>query len=150
MLWLLWLLSLRACSRRAWFWRTTVATCSRSAAFPSVRRGRVSLIGCCPWGVAFPLHFFLFFNFFYEKEESEKIRGSEFLFLLRKIGKKNMDDEGQAKNAPMMRCYYEVLSVERDASIDEIKTAYKRAALKWHPGTIKIARFLLTLTLATH
>jgi len=46
-----------------------------------------------------------------------------------------MDDEGgKTKNAPMMRCYYEVLSVERDATLDDIKIAYKKAALKWHPG----------------
>src|SRR5580704_5921798 len=31
------------------------------------------------------------------------------------------------------RDYYEVLTVEREASYDEIKSAYRRAALKWHP-----------------
>ncbi|MGB9070154.1 MAG: DnaJ domain-containing protein, partial [Candidatus Acidiferrales bacterium] len=29
--------------------------------------------------------------------------------------------------------YYEVLGVERDASGDVIKSAYRKAALKWHP-----------------
>jgi len=29
--------------------------------------------------------------------------------------------------------YYEVLSIERGASADEIKSAYRKAALKWHP-----------------
>src|SRR5246127_5828767 len=29
--------------------------------------------------------------------------------------------------------YYEVLSVARDASGDEIKSAYRKAAMKWHP-----------------
>jgi DnaJ-class molecular chaperone len=29
--------------------------------------------------------------------------------------------------------YYVVLGVERDASADQIKSAYRRAALKWHP-----------------
>src|ERR1700684_446859 len=31
------------------------------------------------------------------------------------------------------RDYYEVLVVEREASYDEIKSAYRKAALKWHP-----------------
>src|ERR1700722_6326095 len=31
------------------------------------------------------------------------------------------------------RDYYEVLTVEREASSDEIKSPYRKAALKWHP-----------------
>jgi len=31
------------------------------------------------------------------------------------------------------RDYYEVLSVERNASADDIKRAYRRAAMQWHP-----------------
>jgi preprotein translocase subunit Sec63 len=31
---------------------------------------------------------------------------------------------------------YEVLAVEKTATQDQIKTAYRKAALKWHPGKL--------------
>lgn len=37
---------------------------------------------------------------------------------------------------------YEVLAVEKTATQDQIKTAYRKAALKWHPGRLTL---LLTL-----
>ena len=33
-----------------------------------------------------------------------------------------------------MKCHYEVLDVERSAGDDELKKAYRKLALKWHPG----------------
>lgn len=33
-----------------------------------------------------------------------------------------------------MRCHYEVLGIQIDATIDDIKKAYRKAALQWHPG----------------
>lgn len=33
----------------------------------------------------------------------------------------------------MGKDYYEVLGLAKDASADQIKAAYKKLALKWHP-----------------
>ena len=35
-----------------------------------------------------------------------------------------------------MRCHYEVLGVARDADDGTLKTAYRKGALQWHPGTV--------------
>lgn len=32
-----------------------------------------------------------------------------------------------------MKCHYEVLCIERAASASDIKKAYRRLALQWHP-----------------
>lgn len=42
-----------------------------------------------------------------------------------------------------MRCYYEVLQVEKSANDDELKKAYRKLALQWHPVTISISLYLL-------
>lgn len=42
----------------------------------------------------------------------------------------NMESEPPAVNP------YEVLGLERDATPDQVKQAYRKAALKNHPGTI--------------
>ena len=34
---------------------------------------------------------------------------------------------------PQTRCYYEILSIEKVASQDDIKRSYRRLAMKWHP-----------------
>ena len=33
-----------------------------------------------------------------------------------------------------IRCYYDILSVSRTADNDDLKKAYRKLALKWHPG----------------
>jgi DnaJ family protein A protein 5 len=32
-----------------------------------------------------------------------------------------------------MQCYYDILEVKKDCTLDEIRAAYKRLARKWHP-----------------
>lgn len=31
------------------------------------------------------------------------------------------------------RCFYEILGIEKTASGDQVKKAYKKLAIKWHP-----------------
>lgn len=33
-----------------------------------------------------------------------------------------------------MKCHYDILGVKRDAGDDDLKKAYRKLALKWHPG----------------
>src|SRR5581483_11434613 len=44
-------------------------------------------------------------------------------------------DFSRTKNmsAAQKRCYYEVLGVTREASSDELRKAYKQAAIRFHP-----------------
>ena len=34
------------------------------------------------------------------------------------------------------RCLYDILGIARDANADDIKIAYRKLALKWHPGAL--------------
>lgn len=38
----------------------------------------------------------------------------------------------------MRICYYDLLGVQRTASAEEIKKAYRRQALIWHPGKLQL------------
>jgi DnaJ-class molecular chaperone len=39
-----------------------------------------------------------------------------------------------------MRCFYEVLQVNQDADEAELKKAYRKLALRWHPGLHRLYR----------
>ena len=45
---------------------------------------------------------------------------------------------------PAMKCHYEVLGVERDADDTQLKKAYRKLALKWHPGNLNCFNFCLS------
>lgn len=46
-----------------------------------------------------------------------------------------------------MKCHYEILGVKRDADDDNLKKAYRKLALKWHPGQWQTAHKTSILTL---
>ncbi len=48
------------------------------------------------------------------------------------IREKIRETETAAKKAAR-KDYYKILNVEKNANEDEIKKAYKKSALKWHP-----------------
>lgn len=35
-----------------------------------------------------------------------------------------------------MKCHYEILGVDLDCTAEDLKKAYRKLALEWHPGII--------------
>lgn len=46
---------------------------------------------------------------------------------------------------PEVKCHYEVLGVPRDVEDDVLKKAYRKMALKWHPGEYALGFLALCL-----
>lgn len=49
-----------------------------------------------------------------------------------------------------MRCHYEVLQIEQSADASEIKVAYRKQALVWHPDKNMDVRSFLSLFYHDH
>jgi DnaJ-class molecular chaperone len=69
------------------------------------------------------------------------------------FAKKNQEKKRKARfkmenKGYKMRCYYEVLGIEKSATASDIKSAYFKLAREWHPGllyfTTRVSRFFLT------
>lgn len=54
----------------------------------------------------------------------------------------NMDDI-EIDEVPTDIDPYQILSLDKEATEDEVKKAYRKAALKWHPGTNSFSSHLL-------
>lgn len=51
---------------------------------------------------------------------------------------------------PEVKCHYEVLGVPRDVENDVLKKAYRKMALKWHPGEYALSFFYHACTVVPH
>lgn len=54
------------------------------------------------------------------------------------INDENDEEEIEAEDGPPSIDPYEVLGLETTASADDVKKAYRKLALKHHPGTCKL------------
>jgi DnaJ family protein C protein 9 len=78
--------------------------------------------------------------------EGERLREDAFVNDNEEEEKDGGDDDIEEEEGPPAIDPYEVLGLEAEATADDVKKAYRKLALKHHPGMFPCARHRTTLT----
>jgi DnaJ family protein C protein 9 len=78
-----------------------------------------------------------------DEREEEEMRADPFVH----DDEEEEDDDMDEEDGPPAIDPYEVLGLETEASADDVKKAYRKLALKHHPGMQKYARSSYSIVL---